>query len=265
MNHQELVAHTKLSATKVNDILTAAQMPSDSLDYTPEQVKVVEEIINLVETKQAKTYKEAGELYRKPLHEHQLQEIALRYCQTERIPEITAALKLKLGSVSEEQFAAFQSVCEQVQQGMDLGMVAQAALDKAKASKGKKAASMPELLVQPIEPPQEGAITVVERDVEIQVAGDTPQELMFKIPENVSENLESLAKTSTLEITEEYIKGATTQILEQDPQEAFQQGQQYGQALIEKARRDYLQSPDASAMVGRIIALVKKNLGQKSE
>lgn len=264
MNHQELVAHTKLSATKVNDILTAAQMPSDSQDYTPEQVKVVEEIVALVETKQAKTYKEAGELYRKPINEHQLQEIALRYCQTERIPEITAALKLKLGNMSEEQFAAFQSVCEQVQQGMDLGMVAQAALDQAKGAKGKKTAPMPELLIQPIEPPQEGSIAVVERDVEIQVVGDTPEELMFKIPENVSENMQSLAKTSTVEMTEEYIKGATTQILAQDPQEAFQQGRQYGQNLVEKARREYLQSPDASAMVARIIAQVKKNLGQKS-
>lgn len=76
--------------------------------------------------------------------------------------------------------------------------------------------------------------------------------------------MESLAKTSTVEITEEYIRGATTQILDQDPQEAFQQGRQYGQNLIEKARRDYLQSPEASSIVGRIIAQVKKNLGQQS-
>jgi hypothetical protein len=149
MNKQELSSHLKQATESIDDILKAAELPLDLPDYSPEQVKVLEEIVKFVETKQAKTYKEAVTLYRKPHHEHQLQEIALRYSQTERISEITAALKLKLGSISEDQFAAFQSVCAQVQQGMDLSIVAQAALDQAKAAKAKKPVAQPEPMQQP--------------------------------------------------------------------------------------------------------------------
>jgi hypothetical protein len=64
--------------------------------------------------------------------EAQLKEIAARYSMSDRIPEIITALKLKPESITTEQFEQVRVVCEQVQQGMDLQMVAQGLLDKAK-------------------------------------------------------------------------------------------------------------------------------------
>ena len=143
MNREELVAKTQLTGPKVNEVLTAAQLPPDAQDYTPEQIKVVEELIRLVENKQAKTYKEAGEIYRKPLNEAKLNEIALRYLMVERIPEILLALKFKTETLGEGHFAVFLDVCQQLQQGLDLAMVAPAALSKAKESKAQKSAATP--------------------------------------------------------------------------------------------------------------------------
>jgi hypothetical protein len=137
MNKKELSDHLKLSEQKVNDILTAALLPLDLPDYDAERVKVIEEIVKLVESKQAKTYKEAGGLYRKPLDEAQLQEIAARHSQTDRIPEIVTALKLKPGNITDEQFEQFREVCEQVPQGIELPIVAQGVLNKAKGAKTK--------------------------------------------------------------------------------------------------------------------------------
>ena len=233
MNHQELVAHTKLSATKVNDILTAAQLSLDSQDYTPEQVKVVEEIISLVETKQAKTYKEAGELYRKPHHEHQLQEIALRYSQTERIPEITAALKLKLGSISEDQFKMFQSVCEQVQQGMDLGMVAQAALEQAKAAKSKKAPAQPEFA-----PPPEPASAIA-----VAQAGT-----MANVPEqyraSAAKAADNLAQIATQGLTERTMDAAEASVVK-----GWEVIPKAIAAQVESDMLDHVQSPQFATNV----------------
>jgi hypothetical protein len=87
----------------------------------------------MVETRQAKNFKDAGGLYRKIQNEAQLKEIAARYSMSDRIPELTSALKLKPESMTAEQFEQFRVVCEQVQQGMDLGIVAQGVLNKTKA------------------------------------------------------------------------------------------------------------------------------------
>jgi hypothetical protein len=69
----------------------------------------------------------------KNINEAQLQEIAARYSMGDRISEITSALKLKPEGITTEQFEQFREVCEQVQQGMALPMVAQGVLNKAKA------------------------------------------------------------------------------------------------------------------------------------
>ncbi|MCG9890152.1 MAG: hypothetical protein MH252_03630, partial [Thermosynechococcaceae cyanobacterium MS004] len=71
MNKQELVNHLKQSPENIDDLLEAALLPLDAEDYSPEQVQIVEAIIQFVESKQAKTYKEAGNLYRKGQNEHQ--------------------------------------------------------------------------------------------------------------------------------------------------------------------------------------------------
>ncbi|MCG9890202.1 MAG: hypothetical protein MH252_03915, partial [Thermosynechococcaceae cyanobacterium MS004] len=71
MNKQDLINHLKQSTASIDEILTAGNIPLDAEDYSPEQVQTVEEINHLVETKQVKTYKEAGNLYRKGQNEHQ--------------------------------------------------------------------------------------------------------------------------------------------------------------------------------------------------
>jgi hypothetical protein len=69
----------------------------------------------------------------RPINEAQLKEIAARYSLGDRISEITSALQLKTESITTEQFEQFRVVCEQVQQGIDLGIVAQGVLNKAQA------------------------------------------------------------------------------------------------------------------------------------
>jgi hypothetical protein len=69
MNKTDLTAHLKQGADSIDKILEAAQLPLDLQEYSPEQIKVTEEITQLVSSKQAKTYKDAGVLYRKPLDE----------------------------------------------------------------------------------------------------------------------------------------------------------------------------------------------------
>jgi hypothetical protein len=69
--------------------------------------------------------------------EQQLKDIALRYSMGDRIPEVVVALKLKPEIMTPEQFEQFRDVCDQVQQGLELPMVAQGVLNKAKAAKAK--------------------------------------------------------------------------------------------------------------------------------
>lgn len=139
MNKQELTNHLKQSPENIDAILKVAELPVDLPDYSPEQIKVVEEINHLVENKQAKTYKEASTLYRKGQNEHQLNEIALRHgIAAERIPEILAAMKLKIEALTEAQFELFREVCQSLQSGVELPLAAQTSLDKAKVAKGKK-------------------------------------------------------------------------------------------------------------------------------
>jgi hypothetical protein len=264
MNKQELTAQLNLDEKSLDVVLESVGIAKNLQDYNDESLKMIQALQEIRKDSKVKSWTEAVVIYRKPIQQAQLKEITLRHAiGDERIPEILTLLKLKLGTLTDEHFGQFLEVCQQLQQNMDLPIVAQGVLNKAKAAKAKP---MPEL-VQPPESdkkPSESAIAVVDRGVGIPVVSDTPKALMFEIPEKASEDMESLAKTSTVEMAQEYIKGAATQILDQDPQEAFRQGQQYGQNLVEKARHDYLQGPEASEMVGHIIAQVKKNLGQQS-
>lgn len=143
MNKSELTAHLKQGADSIDKILEAAQLQLDLQDYSPEQVQLVEAIAHLVSTKHAKTFKEAGEIYRKPQRESQLSEVAARHqIAVERIPEILAALKYKAETLTDAQLEQFGEVCAKLQSGVEL-----AAALPAKATRGKKAApAMPEFV-----------------------------------------------------------------------------------------------------------------------
>jgi hypothetical protein len=142
MNKQQLTAHLKQSAANVDEILKAAELPLNLQVYSPEQVTMLESIVQLVDEKKAKTFKEAGGLYRKIQSGVQLQQIAQRYSMDERIPEFLSALKLKPDNLTEAQFEQFRKVCEQVQQGMEPSIVAQGVLNEAKAKPSPASGAM---------------------------------------------------------------------------------------------------------------------------
>jgi hypothetical protein len=133
MNKQDLSAQTKVPVNSIDSIFSAMGLPKDLPDYTDEHVNLIQVVRDLHKNEGCKSWAEAVGLYRKPINEAQLKEIAARYSMSDRTPEITSALKLKLESMTAEQFEQFRVVCEQVQQGMDLGIVAQGVLNKAKA------------------------------------------------------------------------------------------------------------------------------------
>ena len=144
MNKQELPSHLKQAIESIDDILKAAGLPLDLVDYSPEQVHQLEELVNLVESKQAKTYKEAGVLHRNAQNFHQLKEIALRHeVADEHIPDILKVMKLKVESLAEPQFELFRQVCQAMQSGMEMTLAAQMTLDKAKGTKNGKVSAQP--------------------------------------------------------------------------------------------------------------------------
>ncbi len=152
MNKSELIAHLKQGDDIIKKILEAAQLPLDLPDYSQEQVQVIEAIAQLVSSKQSKSYQEAGEVYRKPIREGQLTEAAARHqIAPERIPEILSALKLKPETLTDAQLGQFTEVCVKLQSGVDL-----AAAVPAKATRGKKAAAVPEFVPQSTDEEAEG-------------------------------------------------------------------------------------------------------------
>ncbi|NJM77729.1 MAG: hypothetical protein HC852_20540 [Acaryochloridaceae cyanobacterium RU_4_10] len=150
MNKSELIAHLKQGTDIIDKILDAAQLPADLQEFMPEQIVVLEAIAQLVETKQAKTYKLAGEIYRKPLRENQLEEIAFRHAIAhDRMAEILTAMKLKPETLTDEQLTLFDTVCQQLHAGMDFDMAVQS-VAPPKQTKGKKASAqaLPEFAPQ---------------------------------------------------------------------------------------------------------------------
>jgi hypothetical protein len=100
-------------------------------------VAIDEAIVQTLENAKEKPdaeYVPTSAIQQKPINEAQLKEIAARYSMGDRISEINSALKLKPEGITTEQFEQFREVCEQVQQGMALPMVAQGVLNKAKAT-----------------------------------------------------------------------------------------------------------------------------------
>jgi hypothetical protein len=137
MNKSELANRINQPAEKINAILKDAGLPTDVEQYSPEQIESLEVIAKMVETKQAKNFKDARELYRKIQNEAQLKEIAARYSMGDRIQKFMTALQFKPESLTTDQFEQFRIVCEQVKQGMELSIVAQEVLNQAKAQLGK--------------------------------------------------------------------------------------------------------------------------------
>lgn len=146
MNKQELTNKTQLDAKTLSAILDAANIPNDLNDYTDEHFEIIRALQEIRKDKKVQTWPEAFVIYIKPINEAQLKEIADRHSMSDRISEITSALKLKPETITDEQFEQFRVVCEQVQQGMDLQMVANAQLDKGKIAKAKP--TMPEFASQ---------------------------------------------------------------------------------------------------------------------
>jgi hypothetical protein len=184
MNRQDLLIHLKQVTENIDKILDAAQLPTDLQEFTPEQIEALEAIAQLVETKQAKTYKVAGEIYRKPIREIQLEEIAFRHTIAhDRIPEILAEMKLKPETLTDEQLMLFKTVCQQLQAGIAFEMAVQSVAPQ-KQTKGKKttAQTMPEF-VPPSEPA--GAITPTNN-------GPMPGLAVQTIPDGHSETLQSV-------------------------------------------------------------------------
>ena len=146
MNKSELTKQAKFDDKTLDTILEALGIPKDLPDYTDEHLKLVQVIKDIHKNEGCKSWAEAVGIHRKPINEAHLNEIAARYSIVDRIPEITSALKLKTENITDEQFEQFRVVCEQVQKGMDLGMVANAQLEKGKAAKVKPA--LPEFASQ---------------------------------------------------------------------------------------------------------------------
>jgi hypothetical protein len=242
MNKNDLSTQTKLNVEKIDEILKAALLPLDLEDYTPEQVSVVQELINLVESKQAKTYKEASEIYRKPIREIQLEEIAYRHTIAhDRIPEILAGMKLKPETLTDEDLTHFESVCQQLQNGIDFHMAVQAAAPP-KQGKGKKAQTMPELLVQP-----EGAIAVASPAA----LAEIPEELQGVV-EGAGGNMSSLVldslKDRSLQAVNETIETGLSVL---------------PQAFANKVQQDMLAAVQSKEFTDDICARVKKMLDEK--
>ncbi len=65
MNKTQLIEQLKKPEDKVNDLLSAAAIAADLQEYTDDHIKTLQAINEITESGKAKTYKAAGELYRK--------------------------------------------------------------------------------------------------------------------------------------------------------------------------------------------------------
>ena len=142
MNKQDLSTQTKVPSSDIDIILAELGISTELLDYTEEHLKLVQSIKDIHKNEKAKSWPEAIAIYRKPIREGQLNEAAARHqIAPERIPEILAALKLKPETLTDAQLEQFAEVCAKLQSGVDL-----AAALPAKATRGKKAAAVPEFV-----------------------------------------------------------------------------------------------------------------------
>ena len=139
MNRNELVTQTQLNIKTLNEILDGLSIPKNTEDFTEEHLKLVQAIQEIRKDEKVQSWPEAIAIYRTPINEHQLKEIALRHeVADERIPDILKAMKLKVESLAEPQFELFRQVCQAMQSGMEMTLAAQMTLDKAKEAKTQK-------------------------------------------------------------------------------------------------------------------------------
>ena len=144
MNRNELVTQTQLNIKTLNEILDGLSIPKNTEDFTEEHLKLVQAIQEIRKDEKVQSWPEAIAIYRTPINEHQLKEIALRHeVADERIPDILKAMKLKVESLAEPQFELFRQVCQAMQSGMEMTLAAQMTLDKAKEAKTQKTAATP--------------------------------------------------------------------------------------------------------------------------
>jgi hypothetical protein len=159
MNKLELTNQVKLDEKGLDAILDVVSIAKSLPEYTQEHLKLIQSLQEIRKDTKVKSWTEAFAIHRKPIDETRLKKITLRHSiNDERIPEILTVLKLKLGSLKEENFEQFLEVCQQLQQNMDLPIVAQGVLNKAKVAKTKP---VPEFAPQ-IEPEQSNGSAIAK-------------------------------------------------------------------------------------------------------
>lgn len=144
MKKQDLSAQTKVPGNGIDEILAALGIPKDLPDYTDEHLSLVNSVKDIHKNEGCKSWSEAIGIHRKPINQDRLNEIAVRHAiANERIPEILAAMKLKLETLTDKQIEVFGEVCLMLQSGMALDMASQAAANNAKAKTTAKATLEP--------------------------------------------------------------------------------------------------------------------------
>jgi hypothetical protein len=144
MNRNDLISQTQLNIKTLNEVLEGLGISKDLEDFTDEHLKLVQTIQEIRKDEKVQSWSEAIAIYRKPIREGQLNEVAGHHqIAPERIPEILTALKLKPETLTDVQLEQFGEVCAKLQTGVDL-----AAVVPAKATRGKKAAAVPEFVPQ---------------------------------------------------------------------------------------------------------------------
>lgn len=138
MNKQDLSAQTKVPVNGLDAIFTKMGISKDLPDYTDEHLNLINAVRDIHKNEGSKSWAEAVGIYRKPINEAQLNEIAARYSMGDRVQEFMKALAFKSDSLTTEQFEQFRQVCEQVKQGMDLSLAVQGVLNKASAKPAAK-------------------------------------------------------------------------------------------------------------------------------
>jgi hypothetical protein len=144
MNRNDLISQSQLNIKTLNEVLEGLGISKDLEDFTDEHLKLVQTIQEIRKDEKVQSWSEAIAIYRKPIREGQLNEAAARHQMApERIEEILSALKLKPETLTDAQLEQFSEVCAKLQTGVEL-----AAAVPVKATRGKKAVAMPELVSQ---------------------------------------------------------------------------------------------------------------------
>ena len=139
MNRNELINQTQLNIKTLNEIFEGLGIPKDLEDYTDEHLKLIQSIQEIRKDEKVQSWPEAIAIYRKPLREAQLNEVAARHqIAPERISEILKTMRLKPETLTDAQLAQFIDVCQKVQSGVELAD----AVPKPNGGRAKKAPAL---------------------------------------------------------------------------------------------------------------------------